>query len=181
MAEGMATPPTIAAPPLQTARHGRGRRLIEAIEDWLEAERDQLPLWLPVFLAAGVGAWFSLPDRSAWTAAVIAALALSAIGLSFAPSRRIGRALAVAGVTMTLGLSLTWLRSESVAAPRLSHPVVATFDARVDGMAPLPEGAMRLTLSADGQDRVQGCHRVLKDHADLRPADMPNFILGHPK
>lgn len=148
MAEGTATP-SIAAPPLQTAGPGLGRRLVEAVERWLEAERDQLPLWLPVFLAAGVGVWFALPDPSAWTAALVATLGLSAIGLTFAPSRRIGRALAIAGVTIALGLSLIWLRGGAVAAPRLSHPVVATFDGRIDGIEPLPEGAARLTLSTD--------------------------------
>jgi competence protein ComEC len=145
MAEGMATPPSIATRPLQTARR-RGHRIIEAIERWLEAERDQLPLWLPVALS-GIAAWFALPDQPAWTAGFVASLGIAVAGLSFAGGRRAGRALAIAGVTVALGLALVWLRSESVAAPRLTHPVVATFDARIDGMEPLPEGAMRLTLS----------------------------------
>ncbi len=132
MAEGMATPPSIAAPPLQTGRHHPGRRVIAAIEDWLEAERDQLPLWLPVALAAGIAAWFVLPDQAGWTAAFIALLGLSAIGLSLGIDRRIGRALAIAGATAALGLALVWMRSETVAAPRLTRPVVTSFDARIE-------------------------------------------------
>jgi competence protein ComEC len=88
MAEGTATP-SIAAPPLQTGRRRPGSRVVEAIESWLEAERDQLPLWLPVALAAGVALWFVLPDESAWRAAFLAALGLSAIGMTFAGGRRI--------------------------------------------------------------------------------------------
>jgi competence protein ComEC len=117
------------------------------IEDWLEAERDQLPLWVPVALAAGIAAWFVLPDQAAWTTAFVAALGLSAIGLSLGHDRRIGRALAVAGATAALGLALVWMRSETVAAPRLTGPMVTSFDARIDGMARMPDHAMRLTLS----------------------------------
>ncbi len=36
------------------------------IEALFEAERDQLPLWLPVGLGAGVAAWFALPDLAAF-------------------------------------------------------------------------------------------------------------------
>jgi competence protein ComEC len=116
MAEGTATPPSIAVGALQTAPRHPGGRLIAAIETWLEAERDQLALWLPVALAAGIAAWFVLPDRMAWTTAFIAALGLAAIGLSLGHDRRIGRALAIAGATAALGLALVWMRSETVAA-----------------------------------------------------------------
>ena len=44
----------------------RGARLREAVERWLEAERDQLPLWLPVVLGGGVACWFVLPDARSW-------------------------------------------------------------------------------------------------------------------
>jgi competence protein ComEC len=147
MAEGMATAPSIAVGALQTAPRRLGGRLIGAIERWLEAERDQLALWLPVALASGITAWFVLPDQPAWTAAFIAALGLSAIGLALGHDRRIGRALAIAGTTAALGLALVWMRSETVAAPRLARPQVASFDARIDGIARMPEHAIRLTLS----------------------------------
>src|SRR5258707_2902562 len=115
----MSTGPNIAAPPLQTARHRHGHRITEAIEHWLEAERDQLPLWLPVALASGIAGWFVLPDQTAWTAALVAALGIAVAGLTFAGGRRVGRRLAIAGATLALGLSLVLLRSETVAAPRL--------------------------------------------------------------
>ncbi len=40
-------------------------------ERWLEAEREQLPLWLPVALLIGVALWFGLPDERSWTAALL--------------------------------------------------------------------------------------------------------------
>ncbi len=67
-----ASAPSIAATPLQTVPRRSAplslSRLGDKIEAWLEAERDQLPLWLPVALGFGIAAWFVLPSSSAWTA-----------------------------------------------------------------------------------------------------------------
>ena len=49
-----------------------------AWDSWLDAERDRLPIWLPVFMGAGVLAYFSLRfEPPAWAGAAIAAPALS--------------------------------------------------------------------------------------------------------
>ena len=67
-------------PPLQTAAAGCSR-VRHKIEDGLQAERDQLPLWLPVALGIGVIAWFALAAPVYWIAAMTAAagVALGAI------------------------------------------------------------------------------------------------------
>ncbi len=57
---------------IQTGR----ARLGTAWSDWFTAERDRLPLWLPVALAAGIALWFALPW--AWWR-MAAALALAAV------------------------------------------------------------------------------------------------------
>ena len=33
-------------------------------------------------------------------------------------------------------------------------------------------------LKADGQDRIERCHRLLKDHADLTAADLADFLFA---
>ena len=148
MAEGTASGSSIAAGGLQTEPGDAGRHLIAIVENWLEAERDQLALWIPVALAAGIAAWFALPDQASWTALFVALLGVSAVGLTLGHDRRAGRALAIAGATAALGLALVWTRSERVAAPRLERPVVTSFDARISAAARLPEGAVRLNPSA---------------------------------
>ena len=40
---------------LQTRVTGRVRLRLDWLELWLEQQRDQLPLWLPVMLGAGIG------------------------------------------------------------------------------------------------------------------------------
>src|SRR5687767_1535014 len=63
------------------------------LEQLFEAERDQLPLWLPVGVILGISAWFWLPDRTGWIAFLALSLAL-ALGLAaFAGALRWGRAL----------------------------------------------------------------------------------------
>ena len=37
-------------------------RCFAAIEAWLEAEREQVALWAPVGIGAGIAAWFLLLD-----------------------------------------------------------------------------------------------------------------------
>src|SRR5260221_8852189 len=105
----MSTGPNIAAPPLQTARHRHGHRITEAIEHWLEAERDQLPLWLPVALASGIARWFVLPDQTAWTAALVAALGIAIAGLTFAGGRPVRPGLGIARAALPLRPSLVSL------------------------------------------------------------------------
>ncbi|MBS0479463.1 MAG: ComEC/Rec2 family competence protein, partial [Proteobacteria bacterium] len=132
---------------LQT-QAARGRRARDALEVWLEAERDQLPLWLPVALGGGVAAWFALPDPAQWTAAIcgLAAVALAAIAVG--RHGRAGRAVAIGAVVAALGVGLAWWRAERVAAPVLTRPAIVTMTARVESVEPLPaRELMRLRLA----------------------------------
>jgi competence protein ComEC len=118
------------------------------IEAWLEAEREQLVLWLPVMLGAGITAWFLLPAAGRWIGFLLGSFALgfAAIGL---PGRgRAPRVLAVAGLTLAVGCALIWWRAERVAAPVLARPALVTFAGRVERVEQLPARDMvRLTLS----------------------------------
>ncbi|MEG3165623.1 ComEC/Rec2 family competence protein [Sphingomonas sp. PB2P19] len=125
----------------------RGR----AIERWLEAERDQLVLWLPVALGAGIALWFVLPDPVAWRVAMLALGAVGLAGLAVGRGGRAARAVAVGALTAALGLALVWARSDRVAAPVLARTMVATFAARVERVEPLAaRDLVRLTLAPSG-------------------------------
>jgi competence protein ComEC len=122
-----------------------------AIERWLEAERDQLPLWLPVMLGAGVAAYFSLPDARSWAACGLAFAACGAFGGAIGGGGRAARAILISGFAAALGMTLIWWRAERVAAPVLARPVVVTFQGRVDRIEPLAaRGLVRLTLEEVG-------------------------------
>ncbi len=119
-----------------------------AIERWLEAERDQLALWLPVFLGTGVILWFALPDPRAWIAAILLALSVASLAVALGRGGRAGRCVAIAGVALAAGVALVWWKAEQAAAPVLPRATVARFEARVERVQPLPARALvRLTLA----------------------------------
>ena len=121
--------PSIGFQPGQTRRPQRFRRRLET---WLEAERDQLPLWLPVGLGLGIAAWFVLPGASAWYSFICFALGAALAGLAFGSGHRWGRALGVFALAAAIGCALVWWKSDRVAAPRLAYERLATFDAQVE-------------------------------------------------
>ena len=153
MASSAAGAPSTGFRPLQIAGGWRVGSFRDALESWLEAERDQLVLWLPVLLAGGIAAWFLIPDRDGWAGFLLASGALALLGLALGRHGRGARATAVAGVMLALGCGLIWWRAERVAAPVLARPVVAAFDARVERAEPLPaRDLVRLTLLTDGRE-----------------------------
>jgi competence protein ComEC len=101
------------------------------IEDWLDAERDQIALWLPVALGSGIALWFILADQRAWIAVIVGAVAASLIGFAIGRARRLGTFLLIGGLCVAFGCALAWWRAEYVAAPRLARPTVTTFEAQV--------------------------------------------------
>lgn len=124
---------------------GRG-----AIERWLEAERGQLPLWLPIAFGGGVTAWFVLDDARQWIGFLLAAIGLALVG-ALLPGRA-GRALLVVGLCLAGGCGSVWWRAESVSAPVLARPEVVAFDAevvRVDALT--ARGLVRLVLAPVGR------------------------------
>ena len=148
-----------SAPSIADPRGGsRGGRALAAwlpaglsvrLEQLFEAERDQLPLWLPVGLILGISAWFWLPDQAGWIAFLFLALALA-----LAPGRlrrrdaRWGRALVWFMLAAALGCGLIWWKAERVAAPRLERERVVEFSGRIDSVQPLAaEQTVRLVVA----------------------------------
>ena len=148
-----------------------------AIERWLEAERDQLALWLPVALGVGVTAWFVLPDPRGWTAVLLALLSLGLGALAIGRSGRLARAVGVGALAAALGLTLVWWRAERVAAPVLGGPTVARFTAIVERVEPLAaRGLVRLTvLPATGatDDRGGAVRLPPRVRINLQAEDAP--------
>ncbi len=156
------------------------------LEEWLEAERDQLALWLPVALGAGIALWFVLPDAGAWEAAALLALAVALGGAALARHGRAARVVAIGGFAVALGLGLIWWRAERVAQSVLTRPTIVTFTARVERIEPLPaRDLVRLRLApvrvlavpATGRD-AKGAPRplpLLPPHlrVNLTTADLP--------
>ena len=156
---------------LQTAR--RADRFLARLEAGAEAERGQLPLWMPVALGLGIAAWFLLPGPGAWAAFLLLALSVALAGMVLPWGMRTARAVTWAGMLAMLGCALVWWRAERVAAPVLARPVVASFEGVVDRVEPLPaREAVRLTVRPDTQAQLPPRIRV-----NLAEKDMPAGVV----
>ena len=133
MASSAATAPSKASAPLQIAAAWVG-----AFERWLEAERHQLVLWLPVMLGAGVAAWFVLPDADGWAAALLGSMGVAALALTGARGGRAAVVVAVAALGFATGLGLIWWRAEAVRGPVLTRPAIVVLTGRVARVQALP-------------------------------------------
>lgn len=158
---GMA--PSMGDGRLQTARFARVNDAIEAV---LDRERDQLALWLPVGLGAGIAAWFTLDDAAAWVA-WLAVMAAIGAGAALLPRggrmRRVCLAGAAAGL---IGCAIIWIRADWLAAPVLSQPRVAAFAAVVERVeVQSARDRLRLTLRPVGEPTLPPRIRVNVDGA----------------
>ncbi len=148
----MVTAPSMAFQRLQTPIRLR----LGLVELWLEGERDQLPLWLPVALGCGIASWFILPHQEHWVGFIIGALGLALAGPVLGWPRRIGRAAVLAGVMLAAGCGLAWARAELVHHVVLQRPVLAQVRGtveRVDDRA--AEDKMRLIVRTNGNGLPQ--------------------------
>jgi competence protein ComEC len=138
----------------------------DRLEALADAERDQLPLWLPVGLGLGTAAWFALPDSRAWTAFLLLASALALAPQAAAPGTRWGRALSIFWLAAMLGCGTIWWKAERVAAPVLAQPRAAEFDAAIESFQRLPaRDVVRLVVTPLGDPRLPPRLRVNVDAA----------------
>ncbi len=129
----------------------RVRSLATAIEQWLEAERDQLPLWIPVSIGAGVAAWLVLRGPRQWAIASLAFAAVALAALAVGRHGRAARAIGIGAALVLVGLGLVWWRAERVAAPVLARPAVVMLQGTVIRAEPLAARQLvRLTLATEG-------------------------------
>jgi len=127
---------------------GAGGEAGAGLERWLEAERDQLVLWLPVMLGGGISSWFLLPDERSWTILLLICGALALSAAAVGRGGRAARGMTVAALAVAVGLALMWVRAENAQGLVLARPTIAAFEARVDSIEPLPaRDLVRLRLA----------------------------------
>lgn len=165
MASSAASARSTGFRPLQIA----GRlRIGERLERWLEAERGQIVLWIPVMLGAGIAAWFALPDTNRWSAVMLGGVAVAAAGIALGRAGRAARCVAVAGLLVALGCALIWWRAERVAAPALARPAIVAFQGKVERVEQLPARDMvRVRIAPEAGSGLPPAVRVNLDAKEV--------------
>lgn len=138
------------------------------VERWLEAERDQIALWLPVLLGTGIALWFILPDANGWRAVMTCGVGISLAGITLRAERRTGRTLIFGGLALALGCGLIWWRAERVASPVLNRPMISQFGATVRHVDVLAaKSQVRFLLVPDGNAGLPPLIRVTVDDENM--------------
>jgi competence protein ComEC len=131
--------------PLQ---RGRWPRIGSIIERFFDIERDQLALWLPVALGAGIAAWFVLDGAAQWQAWLLGMAALACGSWLLPAGTRIRRVVLIAAIASAIGCGVIWTRATWVGGPVLTHPVVATFTGRIERVeVQTAKDRVRLTIA----------------------------------
>lgn len=112
----------------------------------LAAARRDLFLWLPLWLAAGIGAWFALPWEPAPAHyAVLAGAALPVVWLLWRAGEA-GALPAAAVLALVVGFVLAGARAHQVAAPVLGWRYYGPVEGRIIGIDRSGSDRQRLTL-----------------------------------
>jgi competence protein ComEC len=111
---------------------GHWTRFAADVERFLDRERDQLALWLPVALGAGIAAWFVFDRPTAWVAWMAGMAALGIGSVLLLRGSRFQRVMLVGALAGLIGCGAIWARAAWVAGPVLTRPVIATFTARIE-------------------------------------------------
>ncbi|MDV5822355.1 ComEC/Rec2 family competence protein [Sphingobium naphthae] len=149
----------MAFEPRQTPHDGSVRtavgRRFAAIEAWLETEREQVALWAPVGIGAGIAAWFLLLDPAQWLAFCCGALGLACLTAMLPGHGRLRHMLMIGALLATMGCLLIWAKAVMLGEPPLARPVFVRVTAEVRSVRAVP-----------AQDMVR---------ATLRPIDAPTL------
>jgi competence protein ComEC len=135
-------------------------RVLPGIENWLDSERDQLPLWVPVGVGMGIAAW-QITGASGGVALGLVCLALLLIGFASGGDGRLRHVLIVGAAALAIGFGAIAAKSALVAEPVLGKPWVGTFYGRIEKVDILSaRDVVRLQLATDGHQDLPAKVRV---------------------
>lgn len=152
---------------------------VSVIEAWLDNEREQLPLWTPVALGAGIAAWFLLPDAPAWMAWLCLCLASALVAALLVEGSRLRAALVGLGLLGAAGCLIVWVKAEVTGAPPLARPVFVETRGIVRFMEPLPaQGVTRLLVAPMGRADLPDLIRLTVADGDLGKGVGRDAVIG---
>lgn len=147
------------------------------IEAWLDAERNQLPLWIPVGIGAGITIWEYWGDGTLWSVLYfcaglfLAAYAAGGNGL-------FGSVVRWAALCILAGFFAIFLRSAMVAEPPLKQMKISEFYAEIVKIEHLPaRDIVRMEIKTGGHDDLPQQVRVNLKPERYRDAFVPRAVI----
>lgn len=168
----IATPPSMAFEPRQTSLvtyvRATAGQFLRRLEHWLEEEREQLPLWVPVALGAGIAAWFTLPNRLGWLGFCCVMVALACAALVLPGGGRVRHVILAAALLACSGCLLVWGKAMAWGVPPLSQAVFVELTGEVRSVDRRPAQQMsRVLIRPVGMPGLPSLIRVNLDDAQM--------------
>jgi competence protein ComEC len=150
---------------------------VGAIEAWLEKERDQLPLWTPVGVGAGIAVWETF-GAEAVLALALFCIGLGCLGLVIGRQKRLGIVMMAAAVTLAAGFGAIQIKSSIVAAPVLPKIWIGELYGRITGVEDLAaRDIVRIEMETGGHAGLPAKIRINLDVEQYDPAFLPGAII----
>ncbi|WP_255254749.1 ComEC/Rec2 family competence protein [Novosphingobium sp. Chol11] len=151
---------------------GGGHRFFMAVEGWLESEREQLPLWIPVGLGLGIGAWFSLPNPLEWLGFCCCALAIACGGMMLPAGGRLRQSMILGGLLAAFGCVLIWCKAVAIGSAPLPRAIFMEVTGEVRTVDAVPAEQMsRVKIRPMGTAGLPPLIRV-----NMAAADVPDGL-----
>jgi competence protein ComEC len=146
------------------------------IESALEAQRDQLPLLVPIGLAAGIIAW-QFGGDAAMLIVLCAAAGFGLLAIYLGMQYRGARVLLWAAILFSIGFLAIAAKSSLVANETLQRPKIVSFNARVESVEDVSaRGLVRYVLKTGGHADLPPLVRVNvpkdKHRSDIEPGSI---------
>ncbi|WP_083952366.1 ComEC/Rec2 family competence protein [Sphingobium amiense] len=136
----------MAFAPRQTSLAGgialAGARSFASLEAVLEREREQIGLWVPVALGAGIAAWFILPSAAQWFAFCCAMLSFGCTALFLPQGARIRQVVLAGALLACFGCVLIWGKAMLFGQPPMARPLFTQVAGEVRSVQAVPAQAM---------------------------------------
>lgn len=147
------------------------------INEWLDAERNQLPLWIPAAISAGIIIWEYWGNSALWgVLCLCAGLFLAAAAV--AGNSLIGSAIKWGAICVAAGFLAIFLRSASVADQPLQHAKISEFYGKIAKVEHVSaRDLVRMELETGGHDGLPRKLRVNLDPEKYRDVFVPGAIV----
>ncbi len=155
----------------------RAESRLDAMESWLEQERERLPLLVPVGLGTGISLWQMFGGQIGWML-VTTCIGMAALGLSAGLSTRLSHLVIAAAILVLLGFAIIAAKSALVGTAPLERPWIGRVTGQVQSVEDISaRGIVRYRLRIGTHGQLPPVIRVNIDKTMAPARALPGAIL----
>lgn len=157
---------------------GNGRRAVTTIENWLESERERLPLLIPVAIGLGISFW---QLHGPQMAPVLFAVCLGIIGIGFSLRRasRLSLVLIAGALLVITGYAAISVKSVVAGSVSIERPWTGRIAGKIENVEDVSaRGIVRLRLYLGDHPQLPKVIRVNVDKDVASAALVPGTIIA---